>query len=83
MLCPVLAQFVAAFDNPTTEENKEFWGKVCHRDRGGSGPTYLGGWVTAFCTFVEDGKCNTELVYAQERLTNTLVLGAIRKHKVH
>ena len=56
LLRPVLAQFVAAFDNPNSKENKEFWGKVCHRDGGGSGPTYLGGWVTAFCTFDEDGK---------------------------
>ncbi|EDR02948.1 uncharacterized protein LACBIDRAFT_295349 [Laccaria bicolor S238N-H82] len=56
LLRPVLAQFVAAFDNPTSRENKEFWGKVCHREGGGSGPTYLGGWVTAFCAFDEDGK---------------------------
>ncbi|EDR02943.1 uncharacterized protein LACBIDRAFT_331964 [Laccaria bicolor S238N-H82] len=48
--------FVAVFDNPTSKENKEFWGKVCHREGGGSSLTYLGGWVTAFCTFDEDGK---------------------------
>jgi hypothetical protein len=56
LLRPVLAQFVAAFDKPTSKENKVFWGKVCHRDGGGSGPTFLGGWVTAFCAFDEDGK---------------------------
>ncbi|EDR13029.1 uncharacterized protein LACBIDRAFT_322430 [Laccaria bicolor S238N-H82] len=56
LLRPIMAQFVAAFDNPASEENKEFWGKVCHREGGGSGPTYLGGWVTAFCAFDEDGK---------------------------
>ena len=56
LLRPVLAEFVAAFDSPTTEENKTFWGKVCHRKGGGSGPTYLGGWLTAFCVFDEDGK---------------------------
>jgi hypothetical protein len=30
LLRPVLAQFVAAFDNPTNKENKEFLGKACH-----------------------------------------------------
>ena len=51
LLRPVLAEFVAAFDSPTTEENKTFWGKVCHRKGGGSDPTYLGGWMTAICVF--------------------------------
>jgi hypothetical protein len=56
LLRPVLAQFVAAFASPASQENKEFWGKVCHPKGGGSGPSYLGGWVTAFCAFDEDGK---------------------------
>ncbi|EDR13031.1 uncharacterized protein LACBIDRAFT_308433 [Laccaria bicolor S238N-H82] len=56
LLRPVLAQFVSAFDDRKSKENKEFWGKVCHRDGGGSGPPFLGGWVTAFCAFDEDGK---------------------------
>ena len=55
LLRPGLAQFVVAFDCPTSEENKAFW-EVCHRKGGRSGLTYLGGWVTVFCAFHEDGK---------------------------
>ena len=42
LLCPVLAQFVVAFESPANKKNREFGGKVCHRDRGGISPTYLG-----------------------------------------
>ncbi|EDQ99736.1 uncharacterized protein LACBIDRAFT_334758 [Laccaria bicolor S238N-H82] len=56
LLLPVLAQFVSVFDNAKSKKNKEFWGKVCHYDGGGSGPLFLGGWVTAFCAFDEDGR---------------------------
>ncbi|EDQ98642.1 uncharacterized protein LACBIDRAFT_335783 [Laccaria bicolor S238N-H82] len=56
LLLPVLAQFVSVFDNAKSKKNKEFWGKVCHYDGGGSGPLFLGGWVTVFCAFDEDGR---------------------------
>lgn len=56
LLKPVISKFVSAFDDPNGRDNLEFWTRVCHRDGGGSGPTYLGGWVTAFCVFDEDGK---------------------------
>jgi hypothetical protein len=58
MLQPVLRRFVLAFDEGYTdsEENRDFWQRVAHYSRGGSGPTYLCGWITAFCTFDNDGK---------------------------
>ncbi|KAF4616958.1 hypothetical protein D9613_008721 [Agrocybe pediades] len=30
--------------------------KVAHYSSGGSGPTYLSGWITAFCMFDDEGK---------------------------
>ena len=56
MLAPVLAHFVRAFDAPDSEENLDFWQKVAHYRSGGSGPTWLSGWITAFCVFSEEGK---------------------------
>jgi len=56
LLRPVLSRFVNAFDDPNGKENIDFWGKVAHIHSGGSGPSYLMGWVTAFCVFDADGK---------------------------
>lgn len=56
LLTPVLKRFVACFDNPTSPDLRDFWGKCAHRYSGGSGPTYLSGWATAFCFWNEDGK---------------------------
>ncbi|KAF8496640.1 hypothetical protein BU17DRAFT_59420 [Hysterangium stoloniferum] len=56
LLKPVISRFVKAFDDPNGLENLEFWRRVCHKDGGGSGPSYIGGWVSAFCVFDEEGK---------------------------
>lgn len=56
LLQPIISQFVQAFDAPHDAENLEFWNLVAHYEGGGSGPTYLSGWITAFCVFDEDGK---------------------------
>ncbi|KAG8876103.1 hypothetical protein FRB97_004457 [Tulasnella sp. 331] len=53
---PVLRRFVDTFDDPTKSETKDFWNRVCHYTGGGSGPTYLTGWITAFCFFTPAGK---------------------------
>ncbi|KAH7910176.1 hypothetical protein BJ138DRAFT_1153517 [Hygrophoropsis aurantiaca] len=56
MLRPLIVRFVRAFEDPDSEENRDFWGKVAHYEGGGSGPTYLSGWLTAFCVFDAKGK---------------------------
>ncbi|KAG6371845.1 hypothetical protein JVT61DRAFT_8841 [Boletus reticuloceps] len=56
LLRPIISRFVAAYDNPTSPENLEFWNKVAHQSGGGSGPTWLSGWITAFCIFDEQGR---------------------------
>jgi len=56
LLHPIISRFVASFDQPDTSENLEFWNKVAHFEGGGSGPTMLSGWITAFCVFDEKGR---------------------------
>ncbi|KAK7032431.1 hypothetical protein VNI00_013179 [Paramarasmius palmivorus] len=56
LLRPVLSRFVYAFDAPDSQENLDFWQRVAHYSGGGSGPTYVSGWMTAFCVFDVDGQ---------------------------
>ncbi|KZP12779.1 hypothetical protein FIBSPDRAFT_835817 [Athelia psychrophila] len=51
LLHPVISRFVNAFDNPDGQDNLDFWQKVAHYEGGGSGPTWLAGWINAFCVF--------------------------------
>ena len=53
MLRPILSRFVGAFDG---KPDVDFWNRVCHYDFQGSGPTYLSGWITAFCVWSRLGK---------------------------
>ncbi|KAF8803973.1 hypothetical protein BYT27DRAFT_7225460 [Phlegmacium glaucopus] len=53
LLRPILTRFVAAFDG---EPDIDFWSRVCHYHPQGSGPTYLSGWITAFCVWSSVGK---------------------------
>jgi Domain of unknown function (DUF4419) len=55
LLVPVVSRLVSAFDDPDGRPNIEFWQKVAHRENMGSGPTWLSGWITAFCAFSEEG----------------------------
>ena len=55
LLKPVLTKFVETFQSPAPEEVLDFWQKIVHRYSMGSGPTYLSGWITAFCFWAEDG----------------------------
>ncbi|KAH9483648.1 hypothetical protein JR316_0003118 [Psilocybe cubensis] len=56
LLFPIIDRFVRSFDEPENEQNLDFWQKVAHYEGGGSGPSYLGGWITAFCVFDDKGK---------------------------
>jgi hypothetical protein len=88
LLEPVLTRFVRAFDAPDAQENLDFWQKVVNYRNGGSGPTYLSGWITAFCAFGSEGQwLGPSLVHVSsncvfKRFANTnvysmLPLGAI------
>ncbi|KAF8201374.1 hypothetical protein BJ912DRAFT_945189 [Pholiota molesta] len=52
LLRPILTRFVKAFDG---DLDLDFWGRVCHYHHTGSGPTYLTGWLTAFCVWDQEG----------------------------
>lgn len=58
LLEPVVTRFARAFETGFAEsaENRDFWNRVVHWQSMGSGPTYLSGWLTAFCVFDEQGK---------------------------
>lgn len=56
LLLPVISRFVKAFDEPEGQENLDFWQKVAHYQGGGSGPTWLAGWINAFCVFDVKGR---------------------------
>ncbi|KAG9253049.1 uncharacterized protein F5Z01DRAFT_659044 [Emericellopsis atlantica] len=52
----VLDFFVRTFDEPEGSEVIEFWSKIAHYKGGGSGPTWISGWMTAFCRWDNHGK---------------------------
>jgi len=58
LLKPVVTRFARAFEDGFAEspENCDFWNRVVHWQPGASSPTYLSGWLTAFCVFNEKGK---------------------------
>jgi hypothetical protein len=68
MFRAVLKRFVQSFEvfssnsnpNPGNDEKKDdvldFWSKIASYHGGGLGPTYLSGWVTAFCPWNAEGK---------------------------
>ncbi|KAI0418381.1 hypothetical protein F5X98DRAFT_117163 [Xylaria grammica] len=56
LLTPVLDFLVRTFEKADDPEVVEFWSKIAHAENNGSGPTYLSGWLTAFCFWDGDGK---------------------------
>jgi len=58
LLRPILTRFVSVFTNAETgaSQDLDFWGRICHTYPTGSGPTYLCGWITAFCVWDKEGK---------------------------
>lgn len=55
LLIPVLDHFIGSFDRPEDPRIVDFWSKIADRYSGGSGPTYLSGWITAFCFWDAEG----------------------------
>jgi hypothetical protein len=62
LLESVLRHFILSFDDPTSPDVISFWGKCVHKQSMASGPTYMCGWVTAFCFWDADG----ESLYGQD-----------------
>lgn len=48
----VLDRFVAVFDG---NNEKDWWNGIVNYKRGMSGPSYLSGWILAFCPWKKDG----------------------------
>ena len=56
LLIPILKRFVLSMKDMEAEEVLDLWQQIVHYYNMGSGPTYLSGWITAFCFWDEDGK---------------------------
>ncbi|KAE9381225.1 hypothetical protein N431DRAFT_359019 [Stipitochalara longipes BDJ] len=91
LLKPVFIKFVETFDAPKSEAIKDFWQKIAHYSGGGSGPTYLSGWITAFCFWNDQGKCfnqpgknpsSEESMHAMGAPTPVLCLDNARYHRI-
>ncbi|KYR01706.1 hypothetical protein DLAC_01715 [Tieghemostelium lacteum] len=52
MLNPVLQQFIQTAQG---RPNTEWWNRISNYISGGSGPTWLNGWITCFCVFDHKG----------------------------
>jgi hypothetical protein len=57
LLKAVLRRFVRSFEDPTSPDVTSFWMKCVHEEANFSGPSYIGGWVAAFCFWDEGGGC--------------------------
>ena len=55
MLHAVLRRFVESFNAPGSKEVRDFWEHICHVQNNGSGPTYILGWISAFCFWNGEG----------------------------
>ncbi|OJJ47399.1 hypothetical protein ASPZODRAFT_132383 [Penicilliopsis zonata CBS 506.65] len=78
LLRPILTRFVACFDDPEAPAAHEFWGRCADRSIGGSGPSYLSGWVTAFCFWDTEGY----LLYREYPTWDACELDGVRYYKL-
>lgn len=65
MLEPILQQFINAKEGKV---DTDFWQKICHYEAGGSGPSYISGWITSFCVFDKEGNWKRMLKFLNLRL---------------
>jgi hypothetical protein len=63
LLAPVLDHFIRTFDNAEDPKVVDFWTKIAHQHSNFSGPSYLSGWITAFCFWDSKG----ELLFREPR----------------
>ncbi|KAK8007642.1 hypothetical protein PG989_001632 [Apiospora arundinis] len=56
MVRAVIRMFVRSFEQPAAAEVLDFWNKIAHHRSRGSGPSYISGWITAFCFWDENGR---------------------------
>jgi hypothetical protein len=63
LLAPILDYFIRTFDNAEDAKVVDFWTKIAHQHSNFSGPSYLSGWITAFCFWYSNGK----LVFREPR----------------
>ncbi|MCJ1334051.1 hypothetical protein MMC10_010758 [Thelotrema lepadinum] len=76
LLRPIITRFITCFDHPTDPNVVDFW-RHCADRSGGSGPTYISGWVTAFCFWDEQGQRLGSKEEAEEEFGECLSLDGI------
>jgi len=52
LLKPILEEFINAKKG---SPDVSFWNRICSHHGGGSGPSYISGWIVAFCVFDKYG----------------------------
>lgn len=59
ILVPILDQFITASRGSI---DLSFWDRICSHIPGGSGPSYISGWITAFTCFGIEGNWQAKMV---------------------
>lgn len=87
MLAAVLQNMIHTFQDPQAPAAVDFWSKIATSEGGGSGPTYLTGWITAFCVFSNEGTWQGSpkraQVFGEEVPQLSLVDGATKEAVVY
>jgi hypothetical protein len=78
LLTPILDGFVRTFDCADDAQVADFWSKIADQHSNGSGPSYLSGWITAFCFWDTEGK----LMYRQSDSEDAYALDGTSYHRV-
>lgn len=60
ILSPVLDEFVLSYQGKV---DKDFWNAICNYIPGGSGPSYISGWINVFIPFRKGKYCLDQCPY--------------------
>ena len=75
VLMPILDQFISTYNGKPDED---FWQRICHYSGGGSGPSYLSGWILAFIPFIDyKGQKDYYHLNSVEEIANTAKYGKL------